>query len=90
MNNNNDMNDDNNDNNNENDTENNNEEEAADRLLREMWAAGQNGNDNADADMDEGDEGDGTLDGGVAINHDNPASCAGKIRSSDCDLVRTI
>ena len=64
------------------------------QLLGEIWENGQPANENFDVDMEEGDDrdGDGTLDGGVAINTDSPggggSSSSSKRRSADCDLVR--
>jgi hypothetical protein len=78
------------DNNNNNNDDNNEEPQEANQLLGEMWEQGQNPNENADIEMDEGDDGNGILDGGVAVNPDNPSSSSGKRQSSDCDLVRRL
>jgi hypothetical protein len=77
----------NNDNNN---NDNNEQPQEANQLLGEMWEQGQNANENADMEMDEIDDGNGVLDGGVAVNPDNPSSSSGKRQSSDCDLVRRL
>eukprot|EP00980_Cylindrotheca_fusiformis_P001431 scaffold345_cov134-Cylindrotheca_fusiformis.AAC.42 len=71
----------------------NNGVEAANQILNEMWEQGQNGNENPDMEVDDAEEGDGNLDGGIAVdpdsNPDEPQPCD-SVRRRWYDLHGTV
>jgi hypothetical protein len=61
------------------------------QLLGEIWENGQAVNENFEIEVDEEDDrdADGTLDGGVAVNPEDGSSSSKRLKSTECDLVRT-